>query len=285
MKNCYRIIAIFFGIVSVLLIAKCVHYKSKYPYGHSHCCIKGMILALEQFAMENAGRYPSGESSAEASLSSLCRSNYIDAYTLRGMIVSETTVRAILDNGGLLGPDSCGWHYADGLTLADDSRIALLYCKEPLGHNGNRTKDGGREVAFVGGNIEWISGERWSAFLEEQKKLLSQRTERAKVGAPLVGAIIELPDGRRVESVDSSYTLQEQNAAADGSSSGNGTSSGNSLNQDSLVWFNSPLQSNFSGYITRTLLFSNFESAPVTVRFTNGIPDTTNVVFKMRARE
>jgi hypothetical protein len=64
-------------------------YKSKFPYGQSHCCIIGVEGALEQYAMENAGRYPTGESCPEASLSLLCRSNYLDAYTIRGMIVPE----------------------------------------------------------------------------------------------------------------------------------------------------------------------------------------------------
>jgi hypothetical protein len=283
-KTRFGIVAIVLAIIAVFLIRGGAYYKSKFPYGHSHCCIIGVEGALEQYAMENAGRYPTGESSPEASLSLLCRSNLLDAYTIRGMIIPENTVRTILDNGGLLGPDSCGWHYTDGLTRADDTRIALLYCKQPLGHNGDKTKHGGRQVVFVGGNIEWISGNKWPAFLTEQKELLSKRTDRAKTGAPLVDAVIELPDGRQVESLDTSYTLQEKEAGAD-SFSGAGTSSGNSLNRDSLVWFNTPLQNNFSGFITRTLSFSNLVSGPVTVTFTNGVPDKTKVVFKMRARE
>jgi hypothetical protein len=283
-KKRLRIIGIVFGIIAGLVIGGGIYYKTKFPYGQSHCCSKGMMFALEQFAEENSGRYPAGESCPEASLSLLCRSNYLDAYTLRGMIVPEKTVRGVLDSGGLLGPDSCGWHYTDGLTRADDTRIALVYCKQPLGHNGDKTKDGGREVVFVGGNIEWISGNKWAAFLEGQRELLSKRTDRAKTGAPLVDAVIELPDGSHVESLDTSYTLQEKEAGAD-NSSGNGTSSGSSLNRDSLAWYNPPLQNNFSGFITRTLSFSNLVSAPVTVTFTNGVPDRTNVVFKMRAKE
>ena len=266
------------------MIAGGTYHKSKFPYGQSHCCIIGVEGALEQYAMENAGRYPTGESSPEASLSLLCRANFLDAYTIRGMIIPEKKVRAILDNGSLLGPDSCGWHYTDGLTRTDDTRIALLYCKQPLGHNGDKTKDGGRQVVFVGGGIEWISGNKWPAFLAEQKELLAKRSDRAKAGAPLVDAVIELPDGRQVESVDAPYTLQEKEVGTD-HSSGNGTSSGNSLSRDSLVWFNAPLQNNYSGFITRTLSFSNLVSAPVTVTFTNGVPDRTNVVFKMKAKE
>ena len=260
----------------VLVVLGGNHFKSKFPFGQSHCCIIGVMGALEQYARENGGRYPTGESSPEASLSLLCRSNYLDADATRGMTISENTVRDILDRGDLLGPDTCGWHYTDGLTLADDTRIALLYCKQPLGHNGQTTKDGGRQVVFVSGNIEWISGSKWPSFLQEQKELLSKRSDRAKRGSPLVSAIIQLPDGREIESVDGTYEIQEKSAGPD--SSGSGRQSGNNLSRDDLVWFQAPAQSES---ITRTVSFSNLVSAPVTVTFVNGVPDKTNVVFKM----
>jgi hypothetical protein len=278
----HPIIITILAIIAVSAVSGRIYYKWKYPYGWSHCCIIAMMSVLEQYAMENGGRYPTGGSSPEASLSLLCRSNYLDAYTIRGMTVPENTVRKILDRGNLLGPDTCGWHYTDGLTRADDPRIALLYCKQPLGHNGQRMKDGGRQVVFVGANIEWISGDKWPAFIEEQKELLSKRDARAKAGTPLVNAIIELPDGQQIETVDAAYTIKEQEAEADGSS-GHSTESGNALNRDTIIWFNPPLQNKFSGFVTRTLLFSNLVSAPVTVFFTNGVPDKTNVVFKMHA--
>jgi hypothetical protein len=280
MRRRLSIVAIVLGVIAVLVFAGGAYYKLKFPYGQSHCCIILVEGALEQYAMENAGRYPTGESSPEASLSLLCRSNYLNAYTIRGMIVPEDTVLKILDSGGLLGPDTCGWHYADGLTRADDTRIALLYCKQPLGHNGQRTKDGGRQVVFVGGNIQWISGGKWPSFLQEQEELLSKRSDRAKSGSPLVYASIELPDGREVESVDGNYEIQEKSAGPD--SSGSGTQSGSGLGRDSLVWFQAPLQ---SGSVTRTVSFSNLVSAPVKVTFVGGVPDKTNVVFKMRPLE
>lgn len=283
MKKRLFIFAVVLGIIAVLAIILGTLYKAKFPYGESHCCIINMMFSLEQYAQEHAGHYPTGEASPEASLSLLCRSNYLDAYTIRGMIVPEKTISTILGRGGLLGPDTCGWHYTDGLTRADDPRIALLYCKQPPGHNGQKTKDGGRQVVFVGVNIKWISGDKWPSFLEEQNQLISKRSDRAKTGAPLVGAVIELPDGRQVENLDVPYTIQEQEAGADGSS-GSGASSSSSLSRDAIVWFNAPLQNSFNGFMTRTLSFSNLVSAPVTVTFTNGIPDKTNVVFKMRVK-
>jgi hypothetical protein len=130
--------------IGILVASAMVYYRVTFPYGHSHCCIIGMSFALEQYAEENGGTYPAGEASPEASLTLLYRSNYIDPDTLRGMTVPEQTVRRILQGGGLLGPESCGWQYVPGLTRADDLGLALLWCKSPLGHNGQRTKNGGR---------------------------------------------------------------------------------------------------------------------------------------------
>lgn len=279
MKKYLPIAAIVVGIVAVLVMVGSAYYKTKFPYGRSHCCISGMMFALEQYSVENAGLYPTGESTPEASLGLLCRSNYVDAYTIRGMIVPEDTVRKTLEGGGLLGPDTCGWYYTDGLTRADDTRIALLYCKQPLGHNGQRTKDGGRQVAFVGGSIEWISARKWSSFLQEQEELLSKRSDRAKSGSPLVRARIQIPDGRETESVDGAYEIYEESTGPD--SSGSGTQSGNRLDRDTLVWFHPPLA---NGSVTRTVSFSNMVSAPVTVTFVGGVPDKTNVIFKMTLR-
>ncbi len=236
-----------------------------------------MTFALEQYADDHGGRYPAGESSPEASLSLLYREKQIDAYTLRGMIVPEKTTRDILEQGKLLGPESCGWHYTEGLTKADDEHLALLWVKAPLGHNGERTRDGGRQVVFVQGNIQWISGNKWDSFLAEQKSLLAQRSDRAEAGLPLVEAFIELPDGSRVETFEGPYTITHSSQGPD--SSGHGTESGGGMSRSTLLWYSAPIE---NGAETRTLSFSNLVSAPVTVVFSNGIPDQTNVVFKMR---
>lgn len=161
----------------------------RFPYGQSHCCIIGMSSALEQYADAHGGHYPAGGTSPEASLSLLYRSNLVDANLIRGMTVSEVNVREILEKGRALGPQSCGWHYVEGLTRADDDRLALLYCKEGLGHNGQLT-DGGRQVVFVGGNIEWVSGERWAEFVAEQHQLFAHRSNAAKNAMPLIVATI-----------------------------------------------------------------------------------------------
>lgn len=134
-------------------------------------------------------------------------------------------------------------------------------------------------MVFVGRNIEWISGSDWPSFLKKQSVLLAKRTKRAKNGTPLVSAIIQLPDGRTIESVDASFVIRENESGPD--LSGSGTQSGSNLSQDDLVWFNAPSE---NGSVTRIISFSNLISAPVKVTFVKGIPDKTNVVFEMKPR-
>jgi hypothetical protein len=276
MSNCRIAIYIALVAVAIVVAGATVYYRVTFPYGQSHCCILGMSGALEQYAEENGGRYPAGEASPEASLSLLYKSNYVDAYTLRGMTVPEQTVRSILEGGGLLGPEACGWQYVPGLTRADDPGLALLWCKNALGHNGQRSKGGGRQVVFIGRGIEWISGDKWPAFLQRQKELLEHRSVRAVSGIPLVTGIIELPDGTHLNGVEGYCTTRQETKGLD--SSGNSTSSGTGCE---LRWYQAPVQ---DGAVTRTLSFSNLVSHPVTINFTKGIPNITNFVFKMRSR-
>ncbi|MCU0777762.1 MAG: hypothetical protein MUF86_08850 [Akkermansiaceae bacterium] len=274
------------GIIPVLVMVVIVagilvgYRRAIYPYGHSHCCILGMMLALEEYAEENGGKYPAGRESPEADLSLLFKSQLVDANALRGMTVPEKVVQQILDRGDLLGPESCGWQYVSGLTLADDPGLALLWCKEALNHNGRRSKDGGREVVFVGADRRWISGDRWPAFLKQQEDLMRHRSRREIDGEPLVSGLVELPDGSRIDHVDASYTMMEESKGPN--SSGSGRSSGSGLSSSRLIWYRAPL---LNGQVTRTLSFSNLVSNPVTVTFENGLPDVTEVVFRMRPNQ
>lgn len=125
-------------------------------------------------------------------------------------------------------------------------------------------------MAFLRGNIDWISGDKWAAFLDEQKQLLLTRSERAKRGEPLVTAAIELPDGTRLDGVGGDSMLTDEWTNGMSSESGNRTQP---------AWYRPPIQNDS---VKRTLSFSNLISDPVTIRFTNGIPDATNYVFRMR---
>ena len=143
---------------------------------------------------------------------------------LRGMIVPESRVLEVLNRGGQLGPDTCGWHYVEGLSEGADPGIAILWCKEVLGHNGQRSRDGGRQVLFVDGAPKWIPGKDWTSFLKEQEQLLANRSPREKASIPLVNAILELPDGSRVKELKGSYRLETKGPHSDhGTASGSGS--------------------------------------------------------------
>lgn len=162
----------------VALVCSAWAYRSWcFPYGWSHCCDKALALVLYQYAEDHGGAYPAGEATPEASLS-LLYPDYVDANMLRGKTVPLEIVRSILLRGDKLAPDTCGWHYVPGLTRDDDSRLAIIWGKVPLGHNGQRTTDGGQSVIRVGGITEYIPGDKWSAFLEQQEQLLAERKRK-----------------------------------------------------------------------------------------------------------
>src|SRR5262249_49811344 len=130
--------------------------------------------ALQQYAEDHNGAYPAGEATPEASLS-LLYPKYADAEMLRGRTVPVEVVRAILEGGGRLTPETCGWHYVEGPTLKDDPGLALLWGKVALDHNGGRTYDGGQTVLRVNRGYGYVPGPEWPRFLEEPQRLLAAR--------------------------------------------------------------------------------------------------------------
>jgi hypothetical protein len=243
------------------------YMKWKYPYGMSHCCIAGMGLDLREYAMDHGGRFPVGGDTPEASLS-LLYSNYTDAYWLRGKTVPLGVAQAALAKAGKLGPDSCGWHYVAGLTEADDPRIAILWDKVGLGHNGERMAGGGHEVAFVDGSHQFIPGTKWPEFLRQQKQLLAQRDERAQQGLPALTGRIRFPDGMEVSEYNGLYTLYQ----------GSGSESSNRIK---LEWmrFYAP-----DGPCTLTLELTgrHLRSKPVTVQVASGRVTPDTIIFEMQ---
>jgi hypothetical protein len=149
-----------------------------YPYGPSHCCLKGVGVALHMYAQKYGGHYPAGAGSPEASLSLLYREGSEDAEGLRGKSVPVEKVQRILERGDLLGPDSCGWHYVEGLTDSDDPNLAVVWDKVGLGHNGQDI-GGGRSVLLVCGSEEVVPAADWPAFLKRQQQLMAARRPTA----------------------------------------------------------------------------------------------------------
>lgn len=150
------------------------YHRSHYPYGLRHCCIVQMSSALRMYAEDFKGRYPAGQATPEASLTLLYRQQLADAWLLSGKTVPVEKTKAALVAGQMLGPDTCGWHYVEGLTADGDPRLALLWCKVALGHNGEVMDNGGREVCLLDGSCPVVTAKEWPAFLAAQKELLAK---------------------------------------------------------------------------------------------------------------
>ena len=129
-------------------------------------------------------------------MSLLYRKPYdVGAYVLSGKTKSAEEAEKILERGEPLGPDTCDWHYVEGLTVYDDPRLALVWDKVGLGHNGERLPNGGHTILRVDHfhGEEVIPASEWSKFLEEQEQLMAARTEAAKKGLPALTAKVRLP--------------------------------------------------------------------------------------------
>jgi hypothetical protein len=108
-----------------------------------------------------------------------------DEVVLRGKTVPESVVKEVLERGDLLTPDTCGWHYVEGLRLDDDPRLALFWDKAGLDHMGGRLAEGGHLVLFVRGDRKHISEADWEEFLVEQSNLLAERKSAIRHDARL----------------------------------------------------------------------------------------------------
>ena len=142
-----------------------------YPHGRDHCCDKQVGLALLNYAQANGGRFPTGGATPEASLG-LLYPEYLDASVLRGKTYPEEPAKQLLESGKPLTPETCGWHYVDGLTLPNggSSRIAIFWDKIGLGHNSEYLPSPGHSVTFMDahGKVIWESD--WPRFIADQEK-------------------------------------------------------------------------------------------------------------------
>jgi hypothetical protein len=165
-------------------------WRYEFPFGYSHCCDTGLYFALSAYAGDHNGAFPSGNATPEASLS-LLYPTYASAYLLAGKAVSESEAETVLNSGSLLGPQTCSWHYVEGLTVYDHPRLALFWDKTGLGHNGQRQSGGGHTVLFIDGDRRHIFADEWDKFLEDQQALLTQRRNGTEIRLEAL-----LPDNR-----------------------------------------------------------------------------------------
>ena len=174
-------LAILTTIIAAPFILGYAWWRQHFPYGWSHCCDLQLSQGLHEYARTHGGAFPAGEATPEASLSLLYREEaewggpLANANLLRGKTVPESVVKEIFERGELLTPETCGWHYVEGLRADDDPCLALFWDKAGLDHNGGRLDAGGHVVLFVKGECKYIPKAKWDDFLKEQGKLLAER--------------------------------------------------------------------------------------------------------------
>lgn len=272
-------LAIVLAVVAVFAGILRYQWCSTYPYGFSHCCLKAVGLSLHQYAQDHGGFFPAGGGCPEASLSLLSREPYgLVGAELCGKTKSAAAATEILARGELLGPDTCDWHYVEGLTTSDCSRLALVWDKIGLGHNG-QDLSGGHSIWRLTGGEEVIPASQWPGFLEEQERLMAARTETAKRGLSALTARVRLPSGEVVDHYDAPYILNESYHDRTGNG-GSGGTQGDKLDTSVLRWRRLlPDGCKF----TFVLFFNGWKSKPVKVRVSQGKAVPDSVIFEMEA--
>jgi hypothetical protein len=246
-------------------------YCFHFPYGYTHCCLKVLGLSLDSYAESHDGRFPTGESCPEASLSLISRGDLgVGPETLCEKTIPAERARRVLDRGDFLGPDTCDWHYVEGLTLADDPQIAILWDKVGLGHFGERLSGGGHSIWRLGGREEVVSEAEWPEFLKEQAQLMTARTEAAKKGLPALTGKVRLPTGNVVDHFDAPFIL----STSEHSGMRSGSSSGPVLTPEVLRWWRLD-----DGEMEISLTLNNRESKPVSVRVMHGKTTPDSIIL------
>ncbi len=235
-----------------------------------------MELALHEYAEGRNGQYPDGQSCAEASLSLLYKEGLLTPYMLRGKSVPEKKVRDILERGDLLDAESCGWHYVPGLSENDNPGLAILWDKVGLGHNGERTLDGSREVLFVGGGIEYIRRKDWAQFLVQQEKLLRERPKE-----PVLTATILFPNGNT--NFSGSYTL-ELKGTGRGMNSPSFQRGSFATNRTCFIWYDVPWREQGVTNISLSLTTDGFTSETVFVSCSDTECRPDRIVLRMQVK-
>jgi hypothetical protein len=184
-------------IVSLVILAYGWR-RYQFPYGMYHRCDKQLWSALRDYAEAHGGKFPSGEATPEASLRLLGK-DYAYLLVRRGESVEE--VEQMLDRGELLGPETCGWNYVEGLRLDSNPRLALFWDKEGLSEIGGRLSGGGHFVSYVGWPYEHVPASEWDSFVEEQRRLLAEENAKRQPddqpkGPPSARAVTPVSESR-----------------------------------------------------------------------------------------
>ena len=168
------------GLPVALAVAVAIYVRSN-PiifnesfFGHAHC-IKQSGVDLVMWADEHGGRFPFHTNGYGDALLTVGSNSFLASFTGPGY---DTRVfEEAIANGGDVAEERCGRVYIQGLWNTNDSQIAILFDKvsSPGDHRGGFRRlwaPFGREVGYLGGNMQFIRDPEWPAFAAKQIKLL-----------------------------------------------------------------------------------------------------------------
>jgi len=141
---------------------------------HAHCIVcAGM--ALDRYASEHGGRFPSHPRGYGNAL--LLLNEEFDS-TLTGPGYDAAPFREARRTGADLSEEDCGRVYVQGLSQKSPREVALLFDKLPTPGGDHcpfpyrMLRPLGREVWFVGGDRTFVPETEWPAFSSKQVDLL-----------------------------------------------------------------------------------------------------------------
>jgi hypothetical protein len=184
---CWKLPLILASLVVIVAVGGRAYHRYKFPYGYSHACAKGLSLALRIHAGSHDGWLPHGGTTPEASLGLLAKEDLNTAlWVLPGKNLPRAAVHAALTNEAIaFGPESCGWHYVEGLREDDDPEIVVAWDKTVgLDHNGGRQMGLAHECVWLSGSTSFASTAEWEQLIGRQKEKLAKVIASRASNAP-----------------------------------------------------------------------------------------------------
>jgi hypothetical protein len=176
MKRIWRWLVLAGALLPILVVVYVRTHPLVFMDTHVHC-IKGAGLALEQYANEHEGRFPSHPKGYPYALLLLDESQF---NTLTGPGYDAAPLREAKRTGAELREEDCGRVYIQGPTKKSNSEIALLFDKLPT-PGGDHCHlpvrlwaPLGREVWTLGLSLLFIRESEWPEFTRKQVELLVQ---------------------------------------------------------------------------------------------------------------
>lgn len=181
-----KLLLIAAGLIVLAIAGGWFWYRYTFPYGCSHACSKGLGLTLRVYAGDHDGWLPHGENTPEASLALFAKTDTNSALgLLGGKNVPRQVVQTALTKNGSFGPNTCGWHYVEGLREDDDPQIAVAWDKVVgLSHNGQRRAGVEHEVVLLDGSTTLIGKREWPQFVADLKERLANVMASRETNAP-----------------------------------------------------------------------------------------------------